>query len=322
MKISVCITVFNEEESIGKLLESLLAQTKKPDEIVIVDGGSTDKTVKIIRKFQKKNRVIKLRVQKCKRARGRNLGVGLAKNNIIAITDADCVADKDWLGKIVAPFKNKKTNVVAGFYKMICETSMQKAFSVFLGVYPQNFNENFLPSTRSMAFRKEICKKAGGFSESRENSAEDTNFNITLLKLGAKYARAKDALVNWKMPKSLQNFLRKIFDYAKWDAKKGEWIHPQKGKASHNIKICLIFLRYLAGLTVLILSLKFPVLLALLSLLVLLYIFWSFRKTYTLTNDFQAGLWGIVIQFTSDLAVMAGFIDGTIEGQWDTLRMP
>ena len=116
MKTSICITIFNEEESIGGLLESLLAQTKKPDEIVIVDGGSTDETVKTIRNFQKKNRVIKLHVQKCKRARGRNLGVGLAKNNIIAITDADCVADKDWLGKIIAPFKNKKIDV-AGFVK-------------------------------------------------------------------------------------------------------------------------------------------------------------------------------------------------------------
>jgi len=38
MKISVCITVFNEEESIGKLLDSLINQSKKADEIVIVDG--------------------------------------------------------------------------------------------------------------------------------------------------------------------------------------------------------------------------------------------------------------------------------------------
>ena len=50
MKVSVCITVFNEEGSIGELLDSLLKQTKKPGEIVIVDGGSKDKTVDVIRK--------------------------------------------------------------------------------------------------------------------------------------------------------------------------------------------------------------------------------------------------------------------------------
>ena len=39
MKVSVCITVYNEERSISKLVESLLRQSKKPEEIVIVDGG-------------------------------------------------------------------------------------------------------------------------------------------------------------------------------------------------------------------------------------------------------------------------------------------
>lgn len=334
MKVSICITVFNEEKSVGRLLGSLLVQTKKPDEIIIVDGGSTDKTLKIIRDFQKTNKSIKLHIQKCKRAKGRNVGVGLAKNNIIAITDADCIADRDWLSEITKPFINKKVEVVAGFYKMICKNPMQKAFSVFLGVYPSNFDESFLPSTRSIAFRKEIWDRAGGFPESDENSAEDTEFNIDLLKLGARYVRAREALVEWKMPKSLKNFLGKIYDYAKWDAKKGEWIHPQRGKISHNTKALSIFLRYLVGALLLVCSMfnfmrlprpstssglamtnlihggNLPILILLLVLFPL-YIFWAFRKTYTLTNDFRAGLWGIAVQFASDFAVMAGFAMGT-----------
>jgi len=43
MQITVCITTFNEEKSIAKLLDSLLDQTLKPTDIIIVDGGSTDK---------------------------------------------------------------------------------------------------------------------------------------------------------------------------------------------------------------------------------------------------------------------------------------
>ena len=88
MNISICITTFNEEGSIGPLLDSLLAQTKKAEEIVIVDGGSTDKTVEIIRHYQKKDRRIKLLTEKCSRAKGRNIGIEIAKNEIIAITDA------------------------------------------------------------------------------------------------------------------------------------------------------------------------------------------------------------------------------------------
>jgi hypothetical protein len=45
----------------------------------------------------------------------------------------------------------------------------------------------------------------------------------------------------------------------------------------------------------------------------LLYIFWAFRKVYLLTQDLEAGLWGIIIQFSSDFAVMAGFLVGLVK---------
>ena len=75
MNVSICITVFNEEESIGPLLDSILSQTQKADEIVVVDGGSTDRTLEIISHYQKRFGGIKLLKEKCSRAKGRNLGV-------------------------------------------------------------------------------------------------------------------------------------------------------------------------------------------------------------------------------------------------------
>ena len=52
MNISICITTFNEEGSVGALLDSLLDQSLKADEIIVVDGGSTDKTLEIINHYQ------------------------------------------------------------------------------------------------------------------------------------------------------------------------------------------------------------------------------------------------------------------------------
>lgn len=301
MKISICITVLNEEKTISSLLESLLNQTKRADEIIIVDGGSTDKTLEIIKHYQKKNKSIKLLKERCSRAKGRNLAIELARNNIIAITDAGCLANKYWLNKITAPFNHESVDVVAGFYKMITENAFQKALSVFIGVLPSKFDVDFLPSSRSIAFRKELWERVGGFSESQNDTAEDTVFNYKILKNNAKISRVKDAIVEWRIPNNLPEAFLKFYKYAQGDAKSKIIIFPQKGLASHNIKVIFVFIRYVVGLSFLVFSFMSPPLFSLFFFFVLLYLIWSFRK---------AGLWGIVLQLTSDVAVMLGFIHG------------
>jgi glycosyltransferase involved in cell wall biosynthesis len=312
MNISICITTFNEEGTIGPLLDSLLAQTKKPDEIVVVDGGSKDRTIEIIHHYQKRFGKIKLLKEKCSRAKGRNLGIEIAKNGIVAITDAGCIARDDWLAEITKPFIHDEVDISAGFYKMTGENSMQKAMGVFLGVTSRKFGINFLPSARSMAFRKSAWEEVGGFPESRENSAEDTDFNYKALKIGLKYARVKSAIVEWGMPETLQEFFNKIRAYAKWDIRYGIWWHPSKGLASHNIKALSILFRYLALVPLFIISLKFSYLFPIWILLFFVYLTWSFRKVFIEFGEYKEAIWGPVLQISSDFAVMSGFISGIL----------
>jgi glycosyltransferase involved in cell wall biosynthesis len=314
MKISVVLTVFNEEGSIGPLVESLITQTVKPDEIVIVDGGSNDKTVQIISHYQKKDGRIKLLKEKCTRAKGRNLGVEIAKNQIIAITDAGCVVHKDWLENITKPFNESRVDISAGFYKMTGGTPVSKAMSVFLGVTPRRFDVNFLPSTRSMAFRKSAWEKVGGFPEGKGNSAEDTDFNYRSVKLGLKYSRVKTAVVEWGMPVKLGDFFYKIKEYAKWDARYGIWWHPTQRFGSHNIKALSILLRYLVGSALFVLSIKYSSL-PFFAVLIFIYFFWAYRKIYLEFGDYKIAVWGPVLQVTSDIAVIEGLIIGLKEGK-------
>lgn len=303
IKSSICITLLNEFSNVTKLLDSVLSQVKKDNEIIFVDGGSTDGTVELIKFFEKEYSNIKLMIYPGSRSVCRNIGVKRASGDIIVMTDAGCVVDKDWLKKITSPFKETDVDVVAGFYRMVGETPFQKAEAVYLGTSPQEFNVNFLPSTRSIAFRKSIWEKVEGFPEDLNGAAEDTVFNYKLIKANAKIARVKTAQVEWKMPNTIKEFFNKIRGYAKGDAQSGIWFFPGKGLKSHNIKVLLIYARYLLGLLFFYLGLLKQIFWYGLLIFTILYLFRSYKK---------AGVWGILLQFVADFAAMIGFAEGLL----------
>ena len=188
MRISVITTVLNEASNVHLLLDSLLSQNLKPDEIIVVDGGSTDKTVEIIRDYKKKNKIIRLIKKKSSIAKGRNIAVMKARFNIIVQIDGGCVARIDWLQKITAPFEEEEVKVVAGFYEMVGETPFQKGLKPYLGTLPRRYDPRvFMPSGRSLAFRKEAWEKVGGYSESLDRAGEDTLFNYEILRKNLSY---------------------------------------------------------------------------------------------------------------------------------------
>lgn len=335
MKVSVCITVLNEEKTIGKLLDSLLNQTKKADEIVVVDGGSSDKTFDILRYLAKKDKRIKIVREPGNVAHGRNTGIEVADNDIIATTDAGCIPHPDWLEKITKPFERihprrvqaatswesadtrqeSPVDLVAGFYDMHAGSPMNKAISVYLGVHPKRYNpETFLPSTRSMAFKKQLWERVGGFNEKLDNTGEDTQFIYNIVKTGTGIIKAGEARVDWKEIEniSFRKAMRKFFNYAKGDAQSKIWRHPVQKLSSHNIKVIFIFIRYLVGIVLLIFSIFNPALLVLLEILIVLYIIWPIFKWRDVIVNWRERLWLPVIQIFSDFAVMYGFAYGLL----------
>ncbi len=308
MKLSLITTVLNEQETIIKFLESVFAQTKLPDEIIIVDGGSTDNTLSEISKFKfpqrENNPNIKILFKKGNRSIGRNEAVKNAKGEIILVSDAGCVLDKDWVKKIIKPFKNKKVDVVAGYYKGKAESLFQRALIPYVLVMPDKVDKNnFLPATRSMAFKKSVWEKAGGFDEKLSHN-EDYAFANKLKEINAKIVFEKDAIVNWIPRENLKKAFVMFFRFA-------------LGDAQANIfrdKVIFIFLRYIFALYLILLSfIEHSIYLyGFIFFCFLLYIAWSIWKNYRYAANPKAIFYLPLLQFTSDFAVIIGTILGFV----------
>lgn len=226
MKVSIITTVLNEANSVIQLLESILKQTMQPDEVVIVDAGSTDGTVEQIRKFADTHPAISIRVfiQPGNRSVGRNRAIQEARYNIIAATDAGCIVDASWLEKITKPFDDEKTDFVGGWYVPTARTAWQHSLVKVLNYRVEAVNpKTFLPSTRSMAFRKELWSRVGGFNE-RNSHSEDTPFSIAMRKASKQFIFVPDAIVRWSLVQGYGALFRTISRYALGDGEQRLWI--------------------------------------------------------------------------------------------------
>ena len=217
-KASLIITIKNEENTIEDLLDSILNQTRKPDQIVIVDGGSTDGTIKKISKYKD---ILPIKLMSHKNVnvpKGRNLAISHAEYPIIAVTDAGCILDQNWFKEIVKPIETLDVDVVSGIYYGTGNSLFQKLESELL-VY--NFNKikgnSFSPSSRSIAFKKKAWKLVKGYPEWLI-CGEDTYFNRKLKEIGCSFYLNKNAIVYWELRSSTGKLFKQHFRYAIYDA--------------------------------------------------------------------------------------------------------
>ena len=128
MKVSLISTVKDASAHIEEFVGSVRAQTRAPDEMIVVDGGSTDGTPELLRRAAA-DAVTVIEERGANIARGRNLAIAAAAHDVIAVTDADCVLDPRWLERILEPIE-ADADVSMGFYLPITDGFLQDVHRV------------------------------------------------------------------------------------------------------------------------------------------------------------------------------------------------
>lgn len=227
IKTSLIFTTYNEEKSIRGLMDSILNQSVLPDEIVIVDSLSSDKTLEIIKSFN--NKRIKIIQKKCNISQGRNIAIKNAKYNYIIATDAGCVLDKDWVKNMISAFDGGKQDYVMGNFKPSRNgTDLQKILG-YLSLQNEEklASDPYFASTRSIGFKKKVWSEIGGFPENLY-TGEDTWFNLEAKKRNFRAVFSKYSIVYWSPRESIKKFIKQFYLYGFGDGKSGNVLRIKK----------------------------------------------------------------------------------------------
>ena len=202
-QLSVIIPVYNNSSGLRKVLWSLVNQDfdKILYEIIVSDNGSTDKTLDVAKEYadeypQLVRYVIENKIQSSYAAR--NKGIIIAKGKILVFTDADCIADKDWLKNGFSSMTQSSVSMVAGRIKFTYKNSEPNIWEYYDSAEKLNQksyvkNAGF-GATANLFVRKKMFDKYGLFLPEFQ-SGGDYEFGRRLTQLGEVLLYAETSLV-------------------------------------------------------------------------------------------------------------------------------
>lgn len=239
MAISVVLTVLNEGQGLATLLDALLGQSLPPDEVVVVDGGSRDGTIELLRARAAQDPRVKVFVERgVNIARGRNLAIERASGDLIAVTDGGCRPEPDWLRELAAPFADPRVGAVGG--RFVPES--QGRFEHYCGLLSvpdlAGDEQRRMFYGRSSAFRRTLWAQVGGYPEWLY-TGEDTLFALRAGQLpGVEIVHAPASLLHWRPRPTLRKMAKMFYLYGRGNGR------IQHGTLSGS----LYWLRYHAAL--------------------------------------------------------------------------
>ena len=245
LSTSLIATVLNEADNIGAWLDSVLAQTRRPDEIIVVDGGSTDNTASIMRRYEQRLPLRIIVMQGCNISQGRNIAIARATGDILAISDAGVRMHPEWMAQLAGALEHDPAaGVACGFFVADAQTPFELALgATTLPQVDEVDADTFLPSSRSVALRRELAQQVAGYPQWLDY-CEDLIFDMRLKQSGARFVFVPEAIVYFRPRPDWYSYFRQYYRYARGDGKVDLW------RRRHRIR----YATYLVALPLLLLA--------------------------------------------------------------------
>ncbi len=221
LSVSLIATVRNEIGSLAEWLVGIERQTRQPDQVIIVDGGSTDGTLEALLSWARVQSAVVVSAPGKSISEGRNLAFARATGDVIAITDCGTVARPDWLEHLVTPFEDPNVDVVSGFFEPVGESNWERSLAAAtLPDVDEVDPARFLPSSRSVAIRS-TWVQCGFIYPEWLDYCEDLVWDMQLRRAGARFQFAPDAVVSFAVRPEAGAFWKQYYRYARGDGKAG-----------------------------------------------------------------------------------------------------
>jgi cellulose synthase/poly-beta-1,6-N-acetylglucosamine synthase-like glycosyltransferase len=262
MKISILIPAHNEEKSIAACVESCLAQTRTPDEIIVVNDSSTDQTAQILKKFGSKIKVIN-NVSRHNKSYAQEKGLEYVTGDIFVSTDADTILDSRFVELIENDFQDNRVAAVAGYVR-----SRRYNWLTNIRAYDYSIGQHIHKRAQTImgfmlvipgaagAFRTQIFKDYIGFDHDTLTEDLDFTYKLHHHNLIIKYNR--EAIVYTQDPSTLSSYINQM---RRWYG--GGWQNLKKhltldliSEPGRALELTLI---YVEGLTFSLILLLLPI---------------------------------------------------------------
>lgn len=317
LAVSVIIPVFNSSRTLELSLKSIFESDYQNFEVIVVDDGSTDNSVKIASKFP--CRIIRKKYN-TGAADARNIGARKARYNILFFTDSDCIVKKDTISKIVNSF-NKNFDIVAGIYSKepFNKNNIFSTYHSLLAYY--NYCNSSVPlfGTQCAGIKKNLFWKLGGFDSSIKGATvEDLKFQYKLQSIKCNYHVNMDAQVLHNSRDSLASLLRSYYLRSKFATKLllgMKKVMPTKQGYIVNYSTMLLYLVLFITILSLFLIVFNPFFIWFFLLGITIFIFIK-RKFYLMIESKSKLIKIILLSFICDFFI----IIGGIAGMWGFIK--